>query len=318
MPFRSRARSGPRSSSPGATSSRSFPARSRGRSTRPGKTSLRGSPRSFSASGGTGATTRPARSPSTRSAWRTKSTWIRPITRRQGPPLARVLAKLKAGQPITVVTMGDSLTDTHHWANRETNWPALLKEQLEAKYKSTGDGRQPGDRRHAAAAESGADPRVGREGAGTGPGDDLFRRQRLGRGDARQAVPGGVPRRGGPRPPGDARQGRRADRFHGPGGVAVGGGGGAGGGVPSGGGTTATPAWPTRTRRSRRPARTTRRGSSSTSWTRRTSARSGTRCWRRRCWRRSRRARSDPRFALFSRDPEGSAGGRSDSPPGRG
>ena len=53
-----------------------------------------------------------------------------------GPALARVLAKLKAGKPVTIVTMGDSLTDTHHWANRETNWPALLKERLEAKYKS--------------------------------------------------------------------------------------------------------------------------------------------------------------------------------------
>ena len=57
-------------------------------------------------------------------------------TKPDGAPLARVLAKLKAGQPVTIVTMGDSLTDTHHWANRETNWPALLKERLEAKYKS--------------------------------------------------------------------------------------------------------------------------------------------------------------------------------------
>ena len=55
----------------------------------------------------------------------------------EGAPLARVLAKLKAGQPITVVTMGDSLTDTRHWANRETNWPALLKDKIESKYKST-------------------------------------------------------------------------------------------------------------------------------------------------------------------------------------
>jgi lysophospholipase L1-like esterase len=55
----------------------------------------------------------------------------------EGPPLARVLAKLKAAQPVTVVTMGDSLTDTHHWANRETNWPALVKEKIESKYKSS-------------------------------------------------------------------------------------------------------------------------------------------------------------------------------------
>ncbi len=53
-----------------------------------------------------------------------------------GPPLARILAKLRAGKPVTIVTMGDSLTDTHHWANREVNWPALLKKRLEEKYKS--------------------------------------------------------------------------------------------------------------------------------------------------------------------------------------
>jgi lysophospholipase L1-like esterase len=53
-----------------------------------------------------------------------------------GAPLARVLAKLKAGKPITVVTMGDSLTDFRHWANRDVSWPLLLKKQLEEKYKS--------------------------------------------------------------------------------------------------------------------------------------------------------------------------------------
>lgn len=53
-----------------------------------------------------------------------------------GAPLARVLAKLKAGKPVTIVTMGDSLTDYAHWANREVNWPTLLKESLEAKYGS--------------------------------------------------------------------------------------------------------------------------------------------------------------------------------------
>ena len=54
----------------------------------------------------------------------------------EGAPLARVLAKLKAGKPVTVVTMGDSLTDTHHWANREISWPALLKDRIASKYKS--------------------------------------------------------------------------------------------------------------------------------------------------------------------------------------
>jgi len=47
-----------------------------------------------------------------------------------------VQAKLKAGQPITIVTMGDSLTDFAHWANREVNWPTLLQTQLKEKYNS--------------------------------------------------------------------------------------------------------------------------------------------------------------------------------------
>lgn len=53
-----------------------------------------------------------------------------------GSPLARTLAKLKAGQQVTVVTMGDSLTDTQHWANRQVSWPALLQKQLQEKYKA--------------------------------------------------------------------------------------------------------------------------------------------------------------------------------------
>ena len=51
-------------------------------------------------------------------------------------PLGRVLTKLKAGQPITMVTMGDSLTDFNHWANKETNWPTLLKKSIKEKYGS--------------------------------------------------------------------------------------------------------------------------------------------------------------------------------------
>ena len=47
-----------------------------------------------------------------------------------GDPLARVRAKLKSGQPVTIVTMGDSLTDYNHWANKPVNWPTLLKEKL--------------------------------------------------------------------------------------------------------------------------------------------------------------------------------------------
>jgi lysophospholipase L1-like esterase len=37
---------------------------------------------------------------------------------------------------VTVVTMGDSLTDKRHWANRETVWCELLARQLKAKYGS--------------------------------------------------------------------------------------------------------------------------------------------------------------------------------------
>ncbi len=56
--------------------------------------------------------------------------------RPDGPPLGRVLAGLKAGKPVTVVTMGDSLTDKRHWANREVAWVDLLKERLNEKYGS--------------------------------------------------------------------------------------------------------------------------------------------------------------------------------------
>ena len=56
--------------------------------------------------------------------------------RPDGPPLARVLGKLKAGKPITVVTMGDSLTDRRHWSNREVCWVDLLRDRLKAEYRS--------------------------------------------------------------------------------------------------------------------------------------------------------------------------------------
>lgn len=51
-----------------------------------------------------------------------------------GPPLARVAAKLKAKQPLTIVTMGDSLTDFAHWANKPVNWPTLLAKMLKDKH----------------------------------------------------------------------------------------------------------------------------------------------------------------------------------------
>ncbi len=65
---------------------------------------------------------------------------IPPATQSYRPasaPLARVLAKLKAHKPITVVTMGDSLTDFSHWTNKDTNWPTFLSDDLKAKYGST-------------------------------------------------------------------------------------------------------------------------------------------------------------------------------------
>lgn len=59
-----------------------------------------------------------------------------PEYRPDGPPLARVLARLRAGEPVTVVTMGDSLTDKRHWANREVAWVDLLRERLKRRFGS--------------------------------------------------------------------------------------------------------------------------------------------------------------------------------------
>lgn len=56
--------------------------------------------------------------------------------RPEGAPLARTLAKLKAGKPVTIVTMGDSLTDKRHWANREVAWVDILRDRLRTDYKS--------------------------------------------------------------------------------------------------------------------------------------------------------------------------------------
>jgi lysophospholipase L1-like esterase len=54
----------------------------------------------------------------------------------QGAPLARVAAKLKAGQPITIVTMGDSLTDKRHWANRQVCWVDLVQTEAKQRFQS--------------------------------------------------------------------------------------------------------------------------------------------------------------------------------------
>jgi lysophospholipase L1-like esterase len=42
----------------------------------------------------------------------------------------RLFAKLKARQPVTIVTLGDSLTDKRHWANRRVLWAELVAAKL--------------------------------------------------------------------------------------------------------------------------------------------------------------------------------------------
>ncbi|MGE5611745.1 MAG: GDSL-type esterase/lipase family protein [Bacillota bacterium] len=50
------------------------------------------------------------------------------------PGLQRLRTRLAQHQPITIVTLGDSLTDERHWANRKVVWHHLLAERLRAKY----------------------------------------------------------------------------------------------------------------------------------------------------------------------------------------
>ena len=47
---------------------------------------------------------------------------------------SRVLAKLKAKKAVTIVTMGDSLSDKRHWANRQVLWSELLVGKIKEKY----------------------------------------------------------------------------------------------------------------------------------------------------------------------------------------
>lgn len=42
------------------------------------------------------------------------------------PGLKRIAAKLREHKPITIVTMGDSLSDPHHWSNHPILWSGLL------------------------------------------------------------------------------------------------------------------------------------------------------------------------------------------------
>ena len=52
------------------------------------------------------------------------------------PGTPRLLAKLKAGKAVTIVTMGDSLSDKRHWANREVLWSEALARKLREKFGS--------------------------------------------------------------------------------------------------------------------------------------------------------------------------------------
>jgi lysophospholipase L1-like esterase len=50
------------------------------------------------------------------------------------PSVPRFLAKLQAQQPVTLVTMGDSLSDKRHWANRQTLWSEVLVRKIKEAY----------------------------------------------------------------------------------------------------------------------------------------------------------------------------------------
>ena len=48
--------------------------------------------------------------------------------------VSRTLAKLRAGKSVTIVTMGDSLSDRRHWANRELLWSDVLGKTLKERF----------------------------------------------------------------------------------------------------------------------------------------------------------------------------------------
>lgn len=50
--------------------------------------------------------------------------------------IGRFVSKLRAHQPVTIVTMGDSLSDKHHWSNHNVLWQELLARDLKGKYGS--------------------------------------------------------------------------------------------------------------------------------------------------------------------------------------
>lgn len=52
-------------------------------------------------------------------------------------PLARLMGKLKNKEPITIVLMGDSLTDKKHWSNRSSDiWAEMLAKKIKERYGS--------------------------------------------------------------------------------------------------------------------------------------------------------------------------------------
>jgi lysophospholipase L1-like esterase len=53
------------------------------------------------------------------------------------PGLKRVAAKLRQHKPITIVTMGDSLSDPHHWSNHPILWSGLLVKGIKDHFDST-------------------------------------------------------------------------------------------------------------------------------------------------------------------------------------
>ena len=57
-----------------------------------------------------------------------KAQWDEADYQPPGSPLARVLAKLKAGKPVTVVTVRGSPADFSHPANPQVSGPPLLKD----------------------------------------------------------------------------------------------------------------------------------------------------------------------------------------------
>ena len=67
---------------------------------------------------------------------RLEATIDRPATPETPAGLSRVREKIRAGKPVTIVTMGDSLSDARHWANRKVVWSGLLAQAIEQKYKS--------------------------------------------------------------------------------------------------------------------------------------------------------------------------------------